>query len=368
MTKVIDVPLILSAILITLLGFSAMQSFGATSFAERQILWVFIASIVFAISSSFDYSFLRNRSVVFGVYVVTVILLSAMFIIGATFKGAQSWINLGGFAIQPSEFAKLSLILVLAKYFSRRHVEIAIVRHLVVSGIYTFIIFLLVLLQPDFGSAMIIFFIWFGMVIASGMSKKHILALVMVGVLAFTVAWQFVFKEYQKQRVISFIHPMQDIHGSGYNAYQSIIAVGSGGLFGKGIGYGTQSKLEFLPEHETDFIFAAFAEEWGFVGVIMLFVLFSIVVWRLLFIAMYGITNFEVLFILGVATMFVSNFFVNIGMNIGLLPVTGVTLPFMSYGGSHLIVEFLALGIITGMKKNARKIHPEELENEFFGV
>jgi rod shape determining protein RodA len=180
--------------------------------------------------------------------------------------------------------------------------------------------------------------------------------------------WAFVFAPYQKARILTFIHPLTDTTGAGYNALQSTIAVGSGGLFGKGIGYGTQSRLEFLPEYETDFIFAAFAEEWGFVGVVLLFFLFGVVFWRILLNAMRGSTNFEILYGLGVAIMFMSHFIVHVGMNIGLLPVTGTTVPFLSYGGSHLFTEFLSLGILVGMRKYQRVFHKDDTKNEFLGI
>ena len=157
--------------------------------------------------------------------------------------------------------------------------------------------------------------------------------------------------DYQKDRILTFLDPLADIQGTGYNAYQSTIAVGSGQLWGKGVGYGTQSKLEFLPEYETDFIFAAFAEEWGLVGVGLLFALFGVVIWRLLTHALYGATNFERLFATGVAILFISHFGIHIGMNIGLLPVTGTTVPFLSYGGSHLLTEFVGVGMVLAMAR-----------------
>jgi rod shape determining protein RodA len=345
-----------------------MSSLDSNVFIEKQILWLLIAAGVFVIASFMDYRFLRRTSVVTTIYIGTIVMLATMFLIGSAFKGAQSWLDLGAFAVQPSEFAKLTVILILAKYFSRRHVEIASIRHIIVSGMYALVIFVLILLQPDFGSAMIVAFTWFGMVLASGISKRHLLALFLAGVVAVGGAWQFIFADYQKDRILSFIHPMADIQGVGYNAYQSTIAVGSGGLLGKGLGYGTQSKLKFLPEYETDFIFAAFAEEWGFVGTVILFIFFSVIIWRLLFFAMHGVTNFEMLFSIGVASLFVSHFFVNVGMNIGLLPVTGVTLPFMSYGGSHLVAEALALGMVVAMYRYSRSVHPDQLKLEFLGV
>jgi rod shape determining protein RodA len=206
------------------------------------------------------------------------------------------------------------------------------------------------------------------MVLVSGISKKHLFAVFLIGVITFGGLWFYVFKDYQKLRVMSFIHPLTDIRGSGYNAYQSTIAVGSGGLFGKGIGYGTQSRLKFLPEFQTDFIFAAFAEEWGFFGVLLLLVFFGIIIWQILRGSFYGSTNFEILYGLGLAILFLSHFTINIGMNIGLLPVTGITLPFMSYGGSHLVTEFAGLGILIGMRRYSRVMHKDSMKNEFLGA
>ena len=206
------------------------------------------------------------------------------------------------------------------------------------------------------------------MVLVSGISKKHLFLVFLLGAVSFVGLWTYAFKDYQKQRVISFLSPLADIRGSGYNAYQSTIAVGSGQVFGKGLGYGTQSRLKFLPEYETDFIFAAFAEEWGFVGVIMLFSFYGLVIWRILAIAVTGSTNFEVLFGLGLAILFFSQFAIHVGMNIGLLPVTGKTIPFMSYGGTHLLTEFMGLGILMGMRKYSRAAHKDTVKNEFLGL
>jgi rod shape determining protein RodA len=186
--------------------------------------------------------------------------------------------------------------------------------------------------------------------------------------LAFGILWGFVLQDYQKSRVVNFIHPLADIRGTGYNAYQSTIAVGSGQLTGKGIGYGTQSKLSFLPEYQTDFIFPAYAEEWGFLGVILLFSLFGILLWRIIRIAYYGATNFEILFGCGIAIMFASHFLVNVGMSIGIMPVTGITFPFMSYGGTNLLTSFVGLGILMGMRRYRRTAHKEMMKNEFLGI
>lgn len=270
-------------------------------------------------------------------------------IIGEVTLGAQSRFDFGFFSLQPSDPAKLVLIIVLSKYFAKRHEMIGDFSHIFISGIYAITIFGLVFIQPDFGSAIILFFVWLGMILVSGIKFRHLLTVFLLGAVALGLMWQFVFFDYQKERIMTFIDPLSDIQGAGYNAYQSTVAIGSGELFGKGIGYGTQSKLLFLPEYETDFIFAAFAEEWGVVGVVLLFVLFAVVVWRLLHHAVGGATNFERLFASGVCILFIAHFFVHIGMNIGLLPVTGTTIPFLSYGGSHLVTEFLAVGMVMGM-------------------
>jgi len=350
-------------------GLVTMNSFvGETAFFERQLIWIGISLTVFFVLAFIDFRFLRRTSVIVTLFFGIIVVLAGLFVFGSTFKGAQSWFNLGGFAFQPADLAKLVLILVLAKYFSRRHIEIANIRHIIVSGSYALILFVLVLFQPDFGGAIIIFLIWLGMVLVSGISKKHLLLVFLLGALTFTGLWFNVFEDYQKQRIVTFLNPLTDIQGAGYNAYQSTIAIGSGGLLGKGVGYGTQSRLKFLPEYQTDFVFAAFAEEWGFGGVILVFLLFITVIWRILINAMRGATNFEILFGLGLVILLASHFTVNVGMNIGLLPVTGLTLPFLSYGGTHLLTEFIGLGILMGMRRYQRASHKDQMKNELVGV
>jgi rod shape determining protein RodA len=203
--------------------------------------------------------------------------------------------------------------------FSRRHVEIANFKHIAISGMYAFIICFLILIQPDFGGALIVFCIWFGMVLVSGISKKHLIGVAGICIIGFGLLWGYALKDYQKQRIMTFVHPLADIRGAGYNAYQSTIAVGSGKLLGKGIGYGTQSRLSFLPEYQTDFIFAAFSEEWGFIGSLILVALYGVIIWRILSNAVHGVSNFEILYGVGIAILFMTNFIINVGMNIGLI-------------------------------------------------
>jgi len=343
-------------------GLVAMRSFGAQSdyYFFRQLIWIAIGVTIFFLFSTFDWRFLRKGEILVGIFLLIVASLVPLIIVGSKIKGAASWYSLTLFSLSPSDPAKIALILILAKYFSRRHVEIARFKHIIISGIYALIFFGLVFFQPDFGSAVVIFMIWFGMVMASGINKKHLLYLGLAAVVVLVSAWMFVLKPYQKDRVINFLHPLQDIRGSGYNAYQSKVAIGSGGLFGKGIGFGTQSRLEFLPEHQTDFIFAAFAEEWGLAGVFFIFTFYSVVVWRILKNALLGQSNFESLFGIGLAVFLMAQFIIHVGMNIGLLPVTGLGLPLMSYGGSSLITVFAALGILMGMRKYSRITNREE--------
>lgn len=346
-----------------------MSSFVSNDpFLEKQIIWLVISVVVFFILSFIDYRFLNKTNVVVSIYFISLILLFALFIIGHTAKGAESWFRIGGLSFQPSDPIKLVLIILLAKYFSRRHVEIANLKHILVSGFYALSIFTLVFFQPDFGSALIIFFIWLGMILVSGVSKKHLFMVFVFGAVVFSIMWVYALKDYQKKRVMNFINPLADIRGSGYNAYQSTIAIGSGQILGKGIGYGTQSKLKFLPEYRSDFIFSTFAEEWGLVGVVLLFTIFGIFIWRIISNAYYGATNFEILFGLGLAILFMSHFFVNVGMSMGLMPVTGITFPFMSYGGTNLLSSFTGLGILMGMRRYRRDAHKDTIKNEFLGL
>ncbi len=367
--KTLDMTLVSAVIAIMLSGLFTMSSFqGNDSYFLKQGLWIIISFSVFFIASLFEYRFLKQTRVVVTMYCILLFILSLLFILGHASKGAESWFRVGGIAFQPSDLMKVVLIIVLAKYFSRRHIEIANIRHIIVSAVYAFVPFILVILQPDFGSAMVLFFIWFGLVFVSGISVKHLLAVFTIGIVTFTLAWNFAFKPYQKARIMNFINPLADVRGTGYNAYQSTIAVGSGGLLGKGVGYGTQSRLNFLPEYKTDFIFAAFAEEWGFVGSVLLLTFFFIIFFKLASYALVADSTFEALFTYGVLIWIMTHVVINIGMNIGIMPVTGIPLPFMSYGGSHLLAECLALGMCVGMKRYARSGHKYQMKNEFVGL
>lgn len=366
--KSIDWWILLSALLLSVISLTTMSSFESTSsfLFHSQMLRIVIALLLFFIIARLDFSFLKQSKVLLILYFVGVGLLAALFIIGTTSKGATSWFNFGFLSFQPSEFMKIILILLLAKYLARRHIEIKSIKHIFITGIYLTIPFLLILLQPDFGSAIILFAIWFGMILVAGISLKHLMALFGIGVIAMGFLWNFVFLDYQKNRIVNFFNPLSDIQNTGYNAYQSVVAVGSGKLLGKGVGYGTQSRLRFLPEYKTDFIFAAVSEEWGFVGSVLILLLFAIIILRMIFIASSVNGNFELLFSVGLVIYLVSHMIVNIGMNVGIMPVTGITLPFMSYGGSHLLMQFSALGLLMAFRRQSRMTLRDDSQEIFF--
>jgi rod shape determining protein RodA len=364
----IDWILIAAIIPIVLGGLATMTSFGTQAgFFLRQLMWVGVGALVVFLIARSDMRFLRDSRYITIFYVASLFLLVAVLVVGSTIKGAKSWFNFGFFSFEPADIVKLLVIMVLAKYFSRRHVEIARIKHLLVSALYAFIPVALIMLQPDFGSALVVAGLWLGMSLMAGISKRQILIILAAIAVIFSLMWLVVFKPYQKARIETFINPTSDIRGRGYNAYQSVIAVGSGGVLGKGLGYGTQSRLNYLPEYQTDFIFAAFVEEWGFIGGLIVIACFIILLWRIIVHARRGSSNFETLFCAGYALLIFGHVIVNIGMNIGIMPVTGIPLPFMSYGGSHILAECIGLGIILSMARYERAMHPDDINNEFLG-
>lgn len=361
-------PLLLIPTALTLLGIVTMHTFGdGASLAPRQLVWLGVAIVAFLGCAAVDMRFMRRTPVILTGYVISIGLLLLLLVATHAVQGAKSWFDLGAFSLQPADPIKLVFIALMAKYFSRRHMEIGDFRHIIISGGYAAGLILLILVEPDLGTAVIFSIVWFGMILVSGISKKHLAIIVTIAAVAAAGLWIFALRDYQRDRIVSFLNPAADIHGTGYNAYQATVAVGSGELLGKGIGYGTQSKLRFLPEYETDFIFASFSEEWGFVGVVLVLVLYGLLLARLLSIARRSATNFDALFTIGVALLFTAHIFIHSGINLGLLPVTGTTIPFMSYGGSHLIVEFAALGIIASLARNGRSVPRERATSEYLG-
>jgi len=363
-----DWMLLLPAVAISLVGILTMSTFGqGASLASRQIIWLAIAAAISIGLSMLDVRFIRRTPVVMVLYVLSILLLALLLLFAHPVLGARAWFSFGPISFQPADLAKLALIVLLAKYLSRRHVEIGDFRHIIVSGAYALTLIILILVEPDMGNAIIFGALWLGMMLVSGISKKHLAILGLIGIVGASALWFGGLKPYQRARIVSFVNPAGDIHGTGYNAYQAKIAIGSGELFGKGIGYGTQSKLRFLPEYQTDFIFAAFAEEWGFAGVVLLFALYVLLFARLAQIARASATNFDAFFTLGVLILFAAHIAIHAGINLGLLPVTGTTIPFMSSGGSHLVLEFAVLGIVTSLARHGRGAVRDVNANEYLG-
>lgn len=338
---------------------------GDNGLFGKQVFWISFCFLLSLVIATLDTRLLRSSRLILAFYGSILVLLLGLMFSHTVWNGAKGWINLGFFAFQPAEPMKLALILVLAKYFSRRHVEIARIKHIFISLFYALLPAIVVLRFPDLGSAIIYLGIWLGMTLVSGINKKHLIALFAVGLIAAGGMWSFYLKPFQKARITTFLYPEEHVQGTGWHVYQAKVAIGSGEVMGKGIGEGTQSRLKFLPEHETDFIFSSFAEEWGFIGVIFLFVSFGVIIFRIIGEGLRGATNFETLFASGFAVFLIIQFGIHVGMNLGLMPVTGRTLPFVSYGGSHLLVEFIGIGLLMGMRRwqqvGNRKIYAQEL-------
>jgi len=316
-----------------------------TSLAYKQIIFALVG-----IGAIFIMGFLIPYGVI-GSYIWILygganIFLGTVLLWGETIRGTTGWLALGPVQFQPSELAKIILIITLAWYFSRRLKEIIRFRHIVTSGILTLIPAGLVLLEPDLGTALLFVILWFGMLLVSGARRLYILLTLGLGTLVSIGSWFFLLEPYQKARLATFVNPHLDPLGRGYNILQSIIAIGSGGVLGKGLGQGTQSQLQFLPAQHTDFIFAVMAEELGFVGVLFVLGLFLVLFLRLIRTAKLSKDNFGILLVLGAGILIFIEVMINIGMNIGILPVTGIPLPLVSYGGSALITTLLALGIV----------------------
>jgi len=279
-------------------------------------------------------------------YLLGILTLVAVLIFGETIRETKGWFTIFGFGLQPVEFVKIILILSLASYFSGLATRVKTAHHFFASILLAFALIGLVLLQPDFGSAMILGAIWLIMLLAAGFNKKYFFIIAIGALILFIVAWFFLFEPYQKERILNFPGAAQNSQESGYNITQSIIAIGSGGLTGKGVGFGSQSQLKFLPEAQNDFIFAVISEELGFLGVALVLGLYFIFFFRCFRVLRKINNDFGIYFLLGATGLIFIQMFINIGMNLGLVPVVGLPLPFISYGGSSLISLLLLVGII----------------------
>ena len=350
----IDIPLFATVVAISLLGVLNLWGVaGSDSLVlKKQIFFIIIGLFAMISLSFFNYRYLKNYSLpVLGFYFISVFLLLLTFY-SQSVRGVNSWIIFGGLTFEPVELAKLVLIVFMAKYFSQRHVHINDFRHIVVIGVYFSLPFAIIFLQPDLGSSIIFLAIWLGVLVAAGINKRHLFFIISAGVLIGYSAWLFALQPYQKTRITAFLNPYNDPQGSGYNIIQSKIAIGSGYFFGNGLGEGSQSNLGFLPESHNDFAFAAFTEQFGLVGISVIMLMTAIIISRILYIGSRTVSNFGKLFSVGLAIFIGSHVFISAGVNIGLLPVTGLSFPFLSYGGSHLISLMIGLGILQSIKRH----------------
>jgi len=313
----------------------------------KQLLMMAIGAAIIVLIVSFEWRpFINYPAIIWGIYFLSIALLIFVNFFSQPVRGAYGWINFGFFEFQPVELAKVALIVFYASFFSRGHVQIARASRLISSFVYFAVPAALVVIQPDMGSAIVLFAIWFGFLLVSGIKWKHIAISAALFVVLGSIIWTGLLYDYQKERITGFFNPGQDLLGINYNVAQSKTAIGSAGFFGKGFGQGTQTHLGFLPEAQTDFIFAAFIEEWGLLGGFILLMAFMIMVFRVLAIGLLSSDNFSRFICLGTAMLFLAQFILNVGSNLGLTPVTGVTFPFLSYGGSSLLTNFMLVGII----------------------
>jgi len=342
-----------AVILLICFGLAALYSIAASadepnfSNFNKQIIFAIGGVILLLVLSLIDYRIWIHFSAL--LYGAAVVLLVAVLFFGTTLSGTTGWFSLFGFYFQPVELAKLALITFLAWFMSRRLTAAIEKKTFILSGLLTGLLFLLVVFQPDFGSGIILFMVWFAMMLFAGANRRYLATIVLVAIVAFFISWFFLFADYQRDRILTFFNPQADPYDRGYQVRQAVIAVGAGGLFGRGLGFGSQSQLKFIPASQTDFIFAVIAEELGFLGVGLVLLFFSVIFYRLIRAVRHCRDSFATHFILGVSVLLFIQVFINIGMNIGLVPVTGIPLPLVSYGGSFLLISLVALGLVESM-------------------
>jgi rod shape determining protein RodA len=329
---------------------SSMGRGDFTNFYKQAVFLGIGIGIMLAVSF-LNYRLLKNDPYfLLFLWGLGVLALAGLLLFGPEIRGVRAWYRIGGISVDPVEYMKIVLILLMAKYFSLRHVEMYRIKHIFLSAIYFGVPFALIFFQPNLGSGGLLVILWLIILLVSGLKLRHFLAIMALGVFLVSLAWMFVLHDYQKDRIISFLEPELDPLGIGWSQLQSKIAIGNGGIWGAGIGQGTQTQNGFLTEPHTDFIFSAIGEEFGLVGIATLFVLFFSLLWRVFKIGIQAESNFPRLFVIGFGTLLVIQFAVNIGMNIGFLPIVGLPLPFVSYGGSSLLMLFFGLGILQSIK------------------
>jgi rod shape determining protein RodA len=345
-----DKTLVLAVIIVFLIGLltihSATQakelSFGE-GYVTKQLNSMAMGLVLMFIVIAVSYQ--RFIDVAYVLYGINIALLILVLVLGHVRLGAQRWFSIGGFAFQPSEFIKLNLILALSCYVGARKDSMESFRGIIVPCILLALPFGLVLLQPDLGTGLLLLPIFFSILLISGVRYKYLIGMIVLGLAAMPVFWHFL-REYQRQRLLVFINPNVDPLGAGYTIIQSKIAVGSGGLFGKGWLAGTQNQLNFLPERHTDFIFSVIGEEWGFIGAAAVVLLYFFIIQRALTIASLTSDMYGKSIATGIASMLAVQIVINISMTIGMMPVVGIPLPLVSFGGSSLITTLAAIGLL----------------------
>lgn len=314
---------------------------GLSNFS-KQLIFSLIGFLLIFVVSQLDFRLLK--SLAYFLYAFTLILLALVLFFGQIFHGVRGWLPFGLFNFQVVELVKLTSIIALAAFWQKTIRPLPFSR-IIVSLIFVVPAAILIFLQPDFGSAVILFLTWLGFIFVINKNKKHFIILFVILILAVVCAYFFFLKDYQRERLLTFFSPDRDPLGRGYQIRQSIVAIGSGKFFGRGLTFGPQSQLKFLPASQTDFIFAVIAEETGLVGCLIIFIIFALFLRRLNKIARRTYDAFGVLIVVGVLINFFIHFVLNIGMNLGLLPIVGIPLPFLSYGGSSLIVSLITVGL-----------------------
>lgn len=357
--KYFDWQLLVVTIILISFGLAALYSVALSQEEQnllnfkKQIVFFVLGFALLFIFSLLDFNFLQSYSLI--IYLASALLLIFVLFLGQTFRGTTGWFTFYGVNFQPVELAKLGLIIFLADLFSRQAKRKEFFSFLILSGLSAAFLFLLVILQPDFGSAILLFLIWFSMLLIVGVKKSYLALIVLLIIVTTVFAWFFVFKDYQQDRIKTFLDPSSDPYGRGYHIRQAVIAVGAGGFTGRGLGFGSQSQLKFIPAAQTDFIFAVLAEELGFLGVTLIILSFAFLFYRLVKIAKKAPSDFALFVVLGIGALLFSQFFINVGMNLGILPVTGISLPFLSYGGSFLVTSLIMIGIVESIAVRSTK-------------
>ncbi len=322
-------------------------------FVQRQGIFALMNGLLVFFMLHFDYKALRKYGNL--LYGINLFMLLAVMVLGYSALGAQRWIQIGPISLQPSEFSKIIMIISMAVLLEKKVGKLNSLKDLLPVAAYMGVPFLLVLKQPDLGTSLVFIAILIGMLFAAGINLRLLGGLFAAGIALLPVFWHFL-KDYQKMRIMVFIDPNVDPLGSGYHIIQSKIAIGSGMLFGKGLFEGTQSQLNFLPENHTDFIFAVIGEEMGFVGATIVLLLYGIFLYRAIKIANEAKDNFGALLAVGIASMMAFQLLVNVGMTTGIMPVTGIPLPLMSYGISSLTTNMIAIGLLLNIHMQRQKI------------